>query len=58
MKIMDAEKSEDERLCAVKAFRRWWSESERLRAASSSGSGTLSDLERNNVRNILVDRIK
>jgi hypothetical protein len=55
---LDAEQSEDERLCAVKAFRRWWSESERLRAASSSGSGTRSDLERSNLRNILVARIK
>jgi hypothetical protein len=55
---LDAEQSDDERLCAVKAFRRWWSESQRLRAASRSGSGTRSDLERSNLRNVLVSRIK
>jgi hypothetical protein len=33
-------------------------ESQRLRAASRSGSGTRSDLERSSLRNILVARIK
>jgi hypothetical protein len=55
---LDAVQSDDERLCAVQSFRRWRSESQRLRAASRSGSGTRSDLERSSLRNIQVARHK
>jgi DDE superfamily endonuclease len=55
---LDTVQSDDDRLYAVQAFRRWWSESQRLRTASRTGSGTRSDLERSSLRNILVARIK
>jgi hypothetical protein len=49
---------EDQRRHAEKAFRRWWSESKRLIVASRSGSGTRSDLEHSNLRNLLVACLK
>jgi hypothetical protein len=52
------ERSKDKRRHAAKAFRRWWSESNPLRVASRSGSGTRSDLERSNLRNLLAASLK
>jgi hypothetical protein len=55
---LDAAQNDDEQKCAAQAFQRWWNESQRLRAASRSGSGARSDLERRNLRKILTSRLK
>jgi DDE superfamily endonuclease len=55
---LDAVQNDVERLYATQAFGRWWRESQRFKAASCSGSGTRSDLERSNLWNMLVARLK
>ena len=55
---MDAVQGEAEHQYAAQAFRRWWTESQHLRSASRSGSGARSDLQRSNMREILVARVK
>ena len=55
---MDAVQGEAEHQYAAQAFRRWWTESQHLRSASRSGSGARSDLQRSNMREILVAKVK
>jgi hypothetical protein len=55
---MDAVQSEAEHQYAAQAFRRWWTDSQHLRSASRSGSGARSDLQRSNMRDMLVARVK
>jgi DDE superfamily endonuclease len=55
---MDSVQSEAEHQYAVEAFRRWRTDSKHLRSASRSGSGARSDLQRSNMRDMLVARIE
>jgi DDE superfamily endonuclease len=52
------EQSEDQQQLSAQAFRMWWNQSNPVRVASSSGAGTRSDLERSNLRNLQVARLK
>jgi hypothetical protein len=48
----------DQRIYEIQDFRRWWGESQRLRAFSCSSLRARSDLERSTLRNILFARLK